>query len=65
MPTEPNWLSPREDRTWRAFIHAHHRLGVRLNQLQLRDSGLTKADYELLAVLSGHPDGRVPAQEAC
>jgi DNA-binding MarR family transcriptional regulator len=65
MPTEPNWLSPREDRAWRAFIHAHHRLGVRLNQLQLLDSGLTKADYELLAVLSGHPAGRVPAQEAC
>jgi DNA-binding MarR family transcriptional regulator len=65
MPTEPNWLSPREDRAWRAFAHAHHRLGVRLNQLLLRDSGLTKADYELLAVLSGDPAGRIPAQEAC
>jgi DNA-binding MarR family transcriptional regulator len=65
MPTEPNWLSPREDRAWRAFIHAHHRLGVRLNQLQLRDFGLTNADYELLAVLSGHPTGQIPAQEAC
>jgi len=65
MPTEPNWLSPREDRAWRAFVHAHHRLGVRLNQLQLQDSGLTKADYELLAVLSEHPVGRIPAQEAC
>lgn len=65
MPTEPNWLSPREDRAWRAFMHAHHRLGVRLNQLQLQESGLTKADYELLAVLSGFSDGRVPAQEAC
>jgi DNA-binding MarR family transcriptional regulator len=65
MPTEPNWLSPREDRAWRAFVHAHHRLGVRLNQLQLQDSGLTKADYELLAVLSEHPAGRIPAQQAC
>jgi DNA-binding MarR family transcriptional regulator len=22
MPTEPNWLDPREDRAWRAFKHA-------------------------------------------
>jgi DNA-binding MarR family transcriptional regulator len=65
MPTEPNWLDPREDRAWRAFVHAHHRLVVRLNQLQLQDSGLTNADYELLAVLSGHSTGRMPAQEAC
>lgn len=46
-------------------MHAHHRLGVRLNQLLLQDSGLTKADYEILAVLSGHPTGRIPAQEVC
>ncbi len=65
MPTEPNWLSPREDRAWRAFMHAHHRLGVRLNQQLLQDAGLTQADYELLAVLSEHPTGRIPAQEAC
>ena len=63
MPTEPDWLNPREDRAWRAFMHAHHRLAVRLNRLLLQDSGLTKADYEILAVLSGHPAGRMPAQE--
>jgi DNA-binding MarR family transcriptional regulator len=65
MPTEPNWLDPREDRAWRTFIHAHHRLAVRLNQLLLQDSGLTNADYELLAVLSDDSTGRMPAQEAC
>jgi DNA-binding MarR family transcriptional regulator len=63
MPTEPDWLDPREDRAWRAFMHAHHRLGVRLNQLLLQDSGLTLADYEVLAVLSEHPAGRMPARE--
>ena len=26
MPTEPNWLDPREDRAWRAFMHAHDQL---------------------------------------
>ena len=65
MPVEPKWLDQREDRAWRAFMHAHHRLGVRLNQLLLQDSGLTKADYELLAVLSADPAGRMPAQEVC
>jgi DNA-binding MarR family transcriptional regulator len=63
MPTEPDWLDPREDRAWRAFMHAHHRLAVRLNQLLLRDSGLMKADYEVLAVLSEHATGRMPARE--
>ena len=63
MPTEPHWLDPREDRAWRAFMHAHHQLGVRLNRLLLQDSGLTEADYEILAVLSAHPTGHIPAQE--
>jgi DNA-binding MarR family transcriptional regulator len=65
MPTEPNWLDPREDRAWRAFVHAHHRLTVRLNQLLLQDSGMTTADYEILAVLSDPPEGRMPARELC
>jgi DNA-binding MarR family transcriptional regulator len=65
MPVEPKWLDQREDRAWRAFMHAHHRLGVRLNQLLLQDAGLTNADYELLSVLSGDPAGRLPAQELC
>jgi DNA-binding MarR family transcriptional regulator len=65
MPTEPNWLSPREDRAWRAFMHAHHQLAVRLNRLLLQDSGLTEADYEILAVLSEHPTGHMPAHDLC
>ena len=65
MPMEPKWLDAREDRAWRAFMHAHHRLGVRLNQLLLQNSGLTKADYELLAVLSGDAAGRLPARDVC
>ena len=65
MPTEPNWLDAREDRAWRAFMHANHRLSVRLNQLLLENAGLTQGDYQILAVLSGHPEGRMPAREAC
>jgi DNA-binding MarR family transcriptional regulator len=60
---EPNWLNPREGRAWRAFMHAHHQLNLRLNRHLLQDSGLTDADYEILAVLSGHPAGHLPAQE--
>src|ERR1700728_4225474 len=63
MPTEPDWLDPREDRAWRAFRHAHHQLTLRLDRHLLQDSGLTEADYEILAVLSGHPTGHMPAQE--
>ena len=63
MPTEPDWLDPREDRAWRAFQHVHHQLTLRLRQHLLQDSGLTEADYEILAVLSEHPTGHLPAQE--
>ena len=65
MPSEPEpqWLDPREDRAWRAFMHAHHQLSVRLNRLLTLDSQLTLPDYEILAVLSEHPGGRMPAQE--
>jgi len=65
MPTEPRWLDPREDRAWRAFMHARHRLAARLRRHLLQDSGLDEADYEILAVLAEHPTGRMTAQELC
>jgi DNA-binding MarR family transcriptional regulator len=63
MPTEPQWLDAQEDRAWRAFTHSHHQLTVCLNRLLLQDSGLTGADYEVLAFLAGLPEGSMPAQE--
>jgi len=65
MPTQPDWLDPREDRAWRAFMHARHQVDARLQRHLLEDSGLTQADYEILAVLSEHHTGRMPAQELC
>jgi DNA-binding MarR family transcriptional regulator len=59
---EPKWLSPREDRAWRAFQHAHHRLDVHLNR-GLQHSGLSGADYQILAVLSEHDGERMPARD--
>ena len=63
VTTEPNWLDAREERAWRTFVHAHHELMLRLQRHLQADSGLIAADYEVLAVLSSHPEGRRPAQE--
>jgi DNA-binding MarR family transcriptional regulator len=63
MVTEPNWLDSREDRAWRTFVRMHHRLRLRLHQHLLNEFGLTDTEYEILVVLSEHPDGRMPAQE--
>jgi DNA-binding MarR family transcriptional regulator len=61
---DPNWLSPREDHAWRAFMHAHHQLVVRLNR-GLQESGLSGADYEVLAALSAHDGDRMAARDLC
>jgi DNA-binding MarR family transcriptional regulator len=65
VPAEPKWLDGNEDRAWRTFVHAHHRLELLVQRHLLQDSGLTGADYEVLAVLSEHPTGRMPAGELC
>jgi DNA-binding MarR family transcriptional regulator len=65
VPSEPSWLDAREDRAWRTFVHAHHQLTVRLNRLLLQNSGLSDADYKVLAVLSEHHPDRMSAQELC
>src|ERR1700759_4281643 len=61
---EPTWLSPREDRAWRAFQHANHQLGAHLNRC-LQESGLSGADCQVLAVLSEHDGDRMPARDLC
>jgi DNA-binding MarR family transcriptional regulator len=61
---EPKWLDAGEDRAWRAFQHANHQLSVHLNR-RLQESGLSGADYQILAVLSEHDGDRMPARELC
>jgi DNA-binding MarR family transcriptional regulator len=61
---EPNWLNAREDRAWRAFMHAHHQLVAHLNR-GLQESGLSAADYEILAVLSAFDGDRMRACDLC
>lgn len=57
---DADWLNPREDRAWRAFIHSHNHLVAHLNR-GLQASGLSGADYEILAVLSSTDGDRMPA----
>jgi DNA-binding MarR family transcriptional regulator len=61
---KPKWLNAREDRAWRAFMHAHHQLLVHLNR-GLQESGLSGADYEVLAVLSALDGDRMRACDLC
>ena len=61
---EPNWLNPREDRAWRAFVYANYQLVAHLNR-GLQESGLSGADYAVLAVLSDHDGDRMPARDLC
>ena len=61
---EPNWLNAREDRAWRAFIDAHDQIEVHLNR-RLQESGLSGADYSVLASLSALDEGRMPAHALC
>src|SRR3954447_21754836 len=59
---KPNWLSPREDRAWRAFVYAHYQLEVHVSR-RLQESGLSGADYEVLAVLSALDGDRMSARD--
>lgn len=61
---EPNWLKDREDRAWRAFIHAHQQIEIHLSR-RLQESGLSGADYEVLALLSALDGDRLPSQALC
>jgi DNA-binding MarR family transcriptional regulator len=61
---EPNWLNAREARAWRTFVDAHHLLEVHLTR-RLQKSGLSGADYEVLAVLSDADGDRMSARELC
>jgi DNA-binding MarR family transcriptional regulator len=60
---EPRWLSPRELRTWRDFLKVAAILD-RLIEQQLKDeAGLSHAQYEVLARLSGAPRGELRMTE--
>ncbi|WP_029113793.1 MarR family winged helix-turn-helix transcriptional regulator [Mycobacterium sp. URHB0044] len=60
----PKWLNRREERAWGAFVFAHYQLELHLSR-RLQESGLSGADYEVLAVLSALEGDRMSARELC
>ena len=53
------WLSPREQVDWQAFIQMQELLRSRLEQGLVSRSGLSNADFTVLAVLSEAPERRM------
>jgi DNA-binding MarR family transcriptional regulator len=53
------WLSPDEQRAWRAFLDASRLLFECLDRSLERDADLSSADYEILVQLSEAPERRL------
>ncbi|AXB42195.1 MarR family winged helix-turn-helix transcriptional regulator [Amycolatopsis albispora] len=61
--TTPRWLTDREQHVWQTYLALQRELhSAQEHQLE-RDSGLSTADYTLLAPLSEAPDGLLRARE--
>ena len=50
------WLTPEEQRTWRAYVEMTRLLFDRLDRELQRDAGMPHAYYEILVALSEAPD---------
>ncbi|MCT9930498.1 MarR family transcriptional regulator [Planotetraspora sp. A-T 1434] len=59
---DPRWLSPQEQRAWRAHLAAHRLLSHQLDR-ELQEFGLSLSDYEILVNLSESPDHRMRMSE--
>jgi DNA-binding MarR family transcriptional regulator len=57
------WLTPEEDRTWRAWLAMAERVRAQVAHDLLADSGLSDADYLVLVHLSEAEDRRIRMQE--
>lgn len=53
----PQWLDEREARTWQGFQRLYRRLDTELARQLADESQMLLADYEVLVVLTAHPDG--------
>lgn len=59
----PRWLSKDEHRAWRGLLQMTAHLDVQVNRRLQESSGLSKADYDVLVVLSESPEGRLRVYE--
>ncbi|MBX6169814.1 MAG: MarR family transcriptional regulator [Thermobispora bispora] len=58
----PHWLTPQEQRAWRAHLAAHRLLFLQLDR-ELQGTGLSLNDYEILVYLSESPGRRMRMSE--
>ncbi len=58
----PTWLTPQEQRAWRAHLAAHRLLFLQLDR-ELQGTGLSLNDYEILVNLSESPGRRMRMSE--
>ncbi|MGW2447885.1 MarR family winged helix-turn-helix transcriptional regulator [Streptomyces sp. NPDC001675] len=61
--TEPPWLNPQEADVWAKYRRLRRELHRAQERQLLRDSGLSAADYALLAPLSESADGVLRARD--
>ncbi|MFC0556157.1 MarR family winged helix-turn-helix transcriptional regulator [Planotetraspora thailandica] len=59
---DPGWLTPQEQRAWRAHLAAHRLLSHQLDR-ELQVFGLSLNDYEILVNLSESPEHRMRMSE--
>ena len=57
--SEPRWLNDREQRAWRSLVTMQEGLYEYLERQLRAHSGMSSADYEVLAHLSEAPEGRL------
>lgn len=57
------WLTPEEQRAWRAFVRLHERLGGRLGRMLQSESKVSSADFAVLVHLTDSPEGRQRYQD--
>ncbi|MFI2075701.1 MarR family winged helix-turn-helix transcriptional regulator [Streptomyces triculaminicus] len=60
---EPRWLTPAEQDTWRAYMHAYTLLEDHLDRQLQRDAGMPHIYYGLLVQLSEAPRRRMRMTE--
>jgi DNA-binding MarR family transcriptional regulator len=53
--SEVRWLSPGEERAWRAYRRMRTRLDLQLARDLARDSHLSESDYDVLSTLTEQP----------
>ncbi|GAA2147520.1 MarR family winged helix-turn-helix transcriptional regulator [Glycomyces algeriensis] len=63
MNDETQWLSPREQHSWRAFIRLNQKLTARLGSELQTQSKLSGPDFAILVALTDDSAGRLRFQE--